>query len=314
MSAWNFYTRASPRERCVSGRCENGGHQRGGLLVTGTITAKAKPILKWAGGKTQLLPEIFERTPHKYVRYHEPFLGSGAVFFALAPEQATLADTNKNLIGLYLNTRDRATELISELAMLEEEFNTQLDEKKSDYYYRCREEFNALAQSSIRQSALMVFLNKTGFNGMYRENRNGMFNIPFSKRMNINLPKSDHIRGCQSLLAKTDILLAGFETIVDRAEPGDFVYFDPPYVPLSKSSSFTAYQAGGFSADDQSRLANVVATLDANQVLVLLSNSDTAAVRELFAGLTIDTVFARRSINSKGNGRGVVAEVLVRNF
>ena len=282
--------------------------------MRGTIIAKAKPILKWAGGKTQLLPEIFDRMPSTFLRYHEPFLGSGAVFFALAPAQATLADTNRHLIGLYLSVRDRATELVAELALLEEEFNTQLDEKKSDYYYRCREEFNVPSQSPIRQSALMVFLNKTGFNGMYRENRNGVFNIPFNKRMNLSLPRGDHIRGCQALLKETEILLTGFESIVDRAEPGDFVYLDPPYVPISKSSSFTAYQAEGFSADDQFRLANVVATLDANNVSVLLSNSDTPAVRDLFAGLTIDTVFARRSINSKGSGRGVVPEVLVRNF
>lgn len=282
--------------------------------VSNTLIPTGRPVLKWAGGKTQLLPEIIARLPRSYNRYHEPFVGSGAVFFALAPGNSTLSDTNGHLIALYKDIRD-STELLGEqLEILENEFNGLTQDAKSDHYYRCREEFNAHESSPARQSALMVYLNKAGFNGIYRENAKGGFNVPFGKKRELRLPGKELLQACREVLTSAELLHEGYESVLNRARKGDLVYFDPPYVPLSPTSSFTAYQAKGFTLDDQEHLAGVVRELDSRGVSVLLSNSDTETVRELYQGLTIETVMARRNINSKGGGRGQVAEVLVRNY
>lgn len=278
------------------------------------LVPTVRPMLKWAGGKTQLLPEIFQRAPKVFNAYHEPFVGSAAVFFALAPQEATLSDTNLNLINLYKHTKNATGELSDALLLLEEKFNSLPPDQKSDYYYAQRTRFNSETQGSVGHSALMVFLNKTGFNGMYRENPKGEFNIPFGKKTKVNLPTLSHLESCKERLSRAEILHTGFESITGRAKPGDFVYFDPPYVPLSKTASFTSYQANGFSLADQARLASVFCSLNAQGVSVLLSNSDTPEVRDLYHEFTVDTVYARRNINSKGSGRGAVAEVLVRNY
>jgi len=282
--------------------------------VTNTLLPLAKPILKWAGGKTQLLPEILSRMPKNFSTYHEPFFGSGALYFALAPEQATVSDSNKNLISLYRHVRNNTASLFKALSALEREFNGLSSPEKSEMYYSKRELFNSQAKRTIQHSALLVFLNKTGFNGMYRENPKGHFNIPFGKKEKVNLPTLEHLEACKSVLTNAEISSTGFESILDRATPGDFVYFDPPYVPLTKTSSFTSYQANGFSLDDHERLAETMNSLTSNGVQVLLSNSDTPEVRKMFKEFTIETVYARRNINSKGSGRGTVAEVLVRNY
>ena len=282
--------------------------------MTNTLLPLARPILKWAGGKTQLLSEIFARAPKSFSAYHEPFVGSGAVLFALSPSKATISDTNANLVSLYTHVRDDTVQLFEALRALQDEFNELPPEEKSAYYYSKRTLFNAEAKGSISQSALMVFLNKTGFNGMYRENPKGEFNIPFAKKERVNLPSYEHLQACKAILDGADILQTGFESIIDRAKSGDFVYFDPPYVPLTKTSSFTSYQAGGFSLSDHEQLAQTMSTLDDMRVKVLLSNSDTPEVRKIFGEFTMETVFASRRINSKGSGRGVVAEVLVRNY
>jgi len=282
--------------------------------VTNTLIPSGRPVLKWAGGKTQLLPEIVARLPRNYNRYHEPFVGSGAVFFALAPENSTLSDSNHHLIALYKDIRDSTELLTEQLEALENEFNLLTEEAKSDHYYRCREEFNANGSAPARQSALMVYLNKAGFNGIYRENAKGGFNVPFGKKRELRLPGREHLEACRDVLASSELIHQGYESVLSRARKADLVYFDPPYVPLSATSSFTAYQAKGFTLDDQKHLADVVRELDSRGVSVLLSNSDTETVRELYQGLHIETVMARRNINSKGGGRGQVAEVLVRNY
>ena len=282
--------------------------------MTNTLLPLARPILKWAGGKTQLLPEITSRAPKSFSTYHEPFVGSGAVFFAFSPSKATISDTNGNLVRLYTDVRDNTVQLFERLQALQEGFNELPSEEKSAHYYSKRALFNAEANGSINQSALMVFLNKTGFNGMYRENAKGEFNIPFAKKESVNLPTYEHLEACKSALDGADILHTGFESILARAKPGDFVYFDPPYVPLTKTSSFTSYQAQGFSLNDHEKLAQTFSSLHESGVKVLLSNSDTPEVRKMFKNFTVETVHARRSINSRGSGRGAVAEVLVRNY
>lgn len=298
----------------VSEVSETMGGTRKANAVTNTLLPLARPILKWAGGKTQLLPEIASRAPKSFSSYHEPFVGSGAVFFSLSPVSATISDTNANLVSLYTHVRDNTVLLFEALQALQEEFNELPSEEKSAHYYSKRALFNAEANGSIHQSALMVFLNKTGFNGMYRENPKGEFNIPFAKKETVNLPTYEHLEACKSVLERADIIHTGFESIVERAKSGDFVYFDPPYVPLTKTSSFTSYQAKGFSLNDHEKLAQTFSSLHDSGVKVLLSNSDTPEVRRIFKGFTIETVYARRSINSKGSGRGTVAEVLVRNY
>lgn len=282
--------------------------------MSNTLIPIGRPVLKWAGGKTQLLPEIIPRLPDAYRHYHEPFVGSGAVFFSLAPEKSTLSDTNRQLISLYQDIRDNIDLLAGHLAALEAEFNGLPADAKSDHFYGCREEFNAGQSPPVRQSALMVYLNKAGFNGIYRENSKGLFNVPFGKKREIRLPGREHLEACREVLARSQLFNEGYESVLDRAQKGDLVYFDPPYVPVSATSSFTAYQANGFSLDDQNRLAGVIRDLDSRGVFILLSNSDTETVRGLYSGLTIDTVMARRSINSKADARGHVAEVLVRNY
>ena len=279
------------------------------------LLPSAKPVLKWAGGKTQLLEEIRARLPKALGQYHEPFVGSAAVFFSLAPEKATLSDTNQNLVSLYTHIRDDTNSLWKELQLLEEEFNKlRKESSRAAHYYSSRDEFNASQTPTLRRSALMVYLNKAGFNGIYRENARGSFNVPFAKKKVISLPSREHLNSCKEVLAQSQLVHAGYETVLERVSPGDFVYLDPPYVPLSASSSFTAYQAKGFTLEDQERLASTVRDLSNMGVSVLLSNSDTEIVRELYAGFTIDTVWARRNINSKGDSRGKVAEVLVCNY
>lgn len=285
-----------------------------GKPLTDTLLPLARPVLKWAGGKTQLLPEIATRVPETFFKYHEPFVGSGAVFFALSPEHATISDTNRNLVNLYTHIRDNTAQLHEALQTLQLEFNELPGDEKSEYYYSKRVLFNSGPKGSIGHSALMVFLNKTGFNGMYRENPKGEFNIPFAKKRSVNLPTYEHLEACKVVLQNAEIFHAGFDSITDRVKSGDFVYFDPPYVPLNKTSSFTNYQAKGFSLRNHEQLAETVSILNKEGVKVLLSNSDTPEVRSIFKEFTIDTVYARRSINSKGSGRGVVAEVLVRNY
>ena len=278
------------------------------------LIPQARPVLKWAGGKTQLLPEILPRLPKSYRGYHEPFIGSGAVFFTLAPVSGSIADTNRHLIHLYLDIQLKTAELSRELELLQAEFNSAAAERKKEFYLERRAEFNHKQDASVRQSALMVFLNKTGFNGMYRENAKGKFNIPFSGRDSVTLPAAEHLEACRQVLTRTAVLHTSFDSIIERAEAGDLVYFDPPYIPVSNTSSFTAYQAGGFGHEHQSQLASVVQELDGRGVNVLLSNSDTPTTRSLYGDLRIDQVFARRSINSKATGRGSVSELLIRNY
>lgn len=280
-----------------------------------TLIPGGKPVLKWAGGKTQLLKEILARVPNNFGRYHEPFVGGGAVFFALAPEHATLADSNQHLVSLYTDIRDNTELLWEAINQLESEFNRLRKDRTREFHYQaCRNEFNESTTHSVRRSALMVYLNKAGFNGIYRENSRGLFNVPFGKKTAITLPGREHLHSCKEALVGTELLHKGFETVLERVAPGDFVYLDPPYVPLTASASFTSYQAGGFTLEDQTRLADVVKELTEKGVSVLLSNSDTAVVRDLYSDFTIDTVWARRNLNSRGDGRGKVAEVLVNNY
>ncbi|MBP6786492.1 MAG: DNA adenine methylase [Candidatus Promineofilum sp.] len=267
----------------------------------------ARPVLKWAGGKGRLLPELLARLPHDFQTYHEPFIGGGALFFALAGAgrlgRACLSDANPSLIDVYVALRDRVDEVIAAL---------QGHVHDREHYYRVR----ALRPAELslpERAARVIYLNKTCYNGLYRENRRGEFNVPFGRYKNPTICDEPNLRAAARVLRGAELAQRHFSTVLDQARPGDFVYFDPPYHPLSPTANFTAYDRAGFGPDDQRQLRDVFAALGERGVAALLSNSDTPFVRELYDGFRIERVLAARAVNSKANGRGKVAEVLVSN-
>jgi DNA adenine methylase len=295
--------------------------ERGGMIPSPVTTSQkvsslmsAKPLVKWAGGKTQLLSELQTRMPAEFGAYHEPFFGGGALFFYLAPSRASLSDMNSDLISLYETTRDNVDALEASLESISNEFN-QLDESgKSAFYYEQRVRYNTRSDDKITSATLFLFLNKAGFNGLYRENARGAFNVPFGNRKSVTLFDAENLRKTSRLLQDVDLQVSGFEAVEERVAPGDFVYFDPPYVPLEGSASFTKYQASDFGPAEQSKLAELTKRLTAKGVKVMLSNSHTPSVVKLYEEFSIDVVHAKRNINSNGAKRGDVEEVIIRNF
>jgi DNA adenine methylase len=243
-----------------------------------------------------------------YGRYFEPFVGGGAMFFRLAPASACLTDMNAELIGTYKAVRDEVELVIRHAGKLA----AQHDE---DFYYETRELWNASrAQLSPSQrAATFLYLNKTCFNGLWRVNKKGFFNVPAGRYSNPTVCDAEALRAASAALEKAELACRPFEHVVDEAGAGDFVYFDPPYDPVSGTSDFTSYTADSFTADDQARLAKVFRRLADRGCAVMLSNSDTPFVRKLYAGFKIDRVKCARAINSKADGRGAVNEVIVTN-
>lgn len=270
------------------------------------------PFLKWVGGKGQLLAELRVRAAEAapFGRYHEPFAGGAAMFFdlyrrgELGRKQAYLSDNNPRLVDAYLGVRDHVDEVIALL----EKHATKHDH---EYFYKVRKQ---QPKELAARAARIIYLNKTCFNGLFRENSKGEFNVPIGSYKNPTICDAENLRGCSEALKKARMEHRHFQTVLDVAQPGDFVYFDPPYVPVSKSSSFTAYNDGGFGDDSQRLLARVVQDLTDKKVKVVLSNSMTPRVQELYKGFTIDAVQASRNVNSRGDLRGKIAEALVRNF
>ena len=271
-------------------------------------SSRPRPVLKWVGGKGRLLPELLARLPQTFGDYHEPFVGGGALFFALAGAgrlgQVYLSDANAALIDVYLALRDDVAAVIAAL-------RHHLYDR--DHYYRIRA-LDPQQLSLPERAARVIFLNKTCYNGLYRENRAGQFNVPFGRYANPTICDEPNLRAAAAILRNVDIARRRFDSVLDYAKEGDFVYFDPPYVPLSPTANFTAYDRAGFGPDDQRQLRDVFAELARRGVGAMLSNSDTPFVRELYARFHIEQVLATRAVNSKANGRGKVAEVLVLNY
>jgi DNA adenine methylase len=277
--------------------------------IAGTRSDEAaRPFLKWAGGKGQLMAQLQPLLPSEPVRrYFEPFVGSAALFFALRPEEATLSDVNAELVDCYRAVQTEVDRVIEALSAHRYEERA---------YYRVREQ-DPRELSKPERAARTIYLNKTGYNGLYRVNRAGRFNVPFGRYTNPGFASREslaNLRACSRTLAGVRLLVRDFGEVERDARAGDLVYFDPPYVPLSDTSDFTAYVPGGFGQREQERLASVVHGLTARRVRVMLSNSDTSVVRELYARYRIDVVSAARSINSRATGRGKIAEVVVRNY
>lgn len=266
-----------------------------------------RPILKWVGGKTQLLEQMKPLMPTTFRRYFEPFVGGAAVFFDLRAERpdtpAFLSDVNAELVNCYTAVRDDVDGVIRALGK---------HVYDRDHYYEVRARKPADLAPAVR-AARTIYLNKTGYNGLYRVNKSGQFNVPFGRFTNPLFCDEDNLRACARALRGVSIEHGDFSDVTKHAKKGDFVYFDPPYVPLSPTSDFTAYIPGGFREAEQEKLAKVFAKLAKKGVHVMLSNSDTPLVRKLYAGFDIHVVYASRSVNSNAAGRGKLREVVVRS-
>ncbi|WP_135535853.1 DNA adenine methylase [Halostella pelagica] len=271
-----------------------------------------EPVLKWAGGKRQLLSEITARFPVDSDRYHEPFVGGGAVFFHVEPDGGTINDINERLVNFYRVIRESPDALVAE---------NRTHEHSDDYYYDARDEFNELhgvaektETQSVREASLLLYLNRTCFNGLYRENADGEFNVPVGRYANPNWVQAERIRAASETLDGVTINNDDFEYVLTEATAGDLVYFDPPYQPVSTTANFNDYHADGFDKDDQRRLRDLAAALDDEGVHVVVSNSPPVAdLYEDLPAFEVDVVNATRAINSDGDERGEVAEVLITN-
>ena len=277
-------------------------------VVLEQLKSETYPIVKWVGGKRQLMFELIKNMPKSYNRYFEPFIGGGALFFELQPEQAYISDMNEELINLYSVVRNNVYELIKDLSK---------HEVSKEYFLEIRnidrtEHYTEL--SDVERASRFIYLNRTCFNGMYRVNSQGQFNVPFGYYKNPRIIDENNLLNCSELLKKTEIKCADFSEILTKVKKGDFVYFDPPYVPLNETSSFTSYTKDGFDIDMQFKLRDVCDELATMGVKFMLSNSDTKLVNELYANYEIKKVFASRQINANADGRGKITEVLVRNY
>lgn len=274
------------------------------------------PVVKWVGGKRQLLDEINKYIPDDFNTYYEPFFGGGAVFFHIQPKKAVINDLNMDLITTYKVIKNKPDELIEEL---KKHKNT------SDYFYNLRnldldcEKYKNLTE--VEKAARLIYLNKTCFNGLFRVNNSGHFNTPFGNYKNPNIVNEPVIKAVNSYFNNNEITIRNddYAAVLKNAQTGDFVYLDPPYDPVSDTSSFTGYNAGGFTRENQKELRDVCIELDKKRVKFLLSNSATSYIKEiydasLFKILKIEIVKAKRNINSNGNKRGEVDEVLIRNY
>jgi len=264
----------------------------------------AKPFVKWVGGKRQLIHELEPRIPTRFNTYHEPFVGGGALFFHMLPERAILADTNERLVRTYLGIRDDVENVIDLLMSYPHD---------KDFFMRLRG-IDIDSKTNTEVAAWFIYLNRTGFNGLYRVNRSNVYNVPFGDYDNPMICDAENLRRCAIALRHTEILHTSFETVLDRTNPGDFVYFDPPYVPLSASSSFTSYTKNGFGMREQEKLRDVARELKAKGVRVLLSNSSAPEVYSLYGSdaFELAAVGATRAINCKATGRGKVQELIIR--
>lgn len=269
------------------------------------------PVLKWVGGKRQLIDTFSSMLPKRITSYCEPFVGGGAVLFYLQPKNAVVNDINKELICVYTVIKNNVDELIAELKKFKNEPKFFYSVRDWD---RDREKYQSL--SDIERAARILYLNKTCYNGLYRVNNAGEFNSPFGHYRNPNIINEPVLRAVNAYFngAKIEFSSKDYVDVLAEVKKGTFVYLDPPYDPISDTSSFTGYSKGGFSKEDQIKLYQCCDELDKKGVKFMLSNSATPFIKELYAAYNITTVKAKRAINSVGSKRGNVDEVVVRNY
>jgi DNA adenine methylase len=275
----------------------------------------AKPFVKWAGGKGYLLPELLQHLPAEFGRYHEPFVGAGALFFELATSNrlrhgAALSDLNAELISCYQVVRDDVEALIDTLRLHE------AHKFDREYFYLVRgwdREPGFAARPAVERAARTIFLNRTCFNGLYRVNRKGFFNVSYGRYANPRVCDPDMLHAAARALRGVELRAEDFAAVAERARPGDLIYCDPPYVPLSATSSFTSYTAFPFNDDTQLRLAKLFHELAERGCSLLLSNSATPLIRHLYApfAASMRSVHAPRRINCNGQRRGNIEELII---
>lgn len=273
---------------------------------------KTKPLLKWAGGKRQLLPVLIKKLPKYYNNYFEPFLGGGALLFELQPSNAYLNDLNKELINMYEIVRDKPQLLLDELKIHDENHSI-------TYYYEIRNkdrnsDFDTLP--SVNLAARTIYLNHTCFNGLYRVNRKGFFNTPIGRYKKPNIIDSENIINVSRYLNGNNIKFSNsdYKELLKLVKKDDFVYLDPPYDPVSKTESFTGYTSVGFSKEEQKKLKAECDKINSIGAYFMLSNSNTDFIKELYKEYKIVVIPAKRFINSKGNNRNNSSEVLITNY
>lgn len=285
---------------------------RGGKRRFGSLVAKPSvsptPFVKWAGGKTQLLSQMERWFPEDHEAYFEPFMGGGAVFFHLLPGKARLADLNEELMNVYQVVKSDVKLLMKRL---DEHKPKATDEV---YYYETRDGQDPKELDDVSRAARTVFLNKTCYNGLYRVNSKGQFNVPFGRYKNPRLYDRGNLIACSQALKEIVLATSDYKDLLTRANRGDFIYLDPPYQPLSKTANFTSYTKNSFSEVDQKELAKVFSDLDNKGCKVMLSNSATELVRSLYDGFNLQVLKAKRAISSNAQTRGAIDELLIMNY
>jgi DNA adenine methylase len=280
------------------------------LILEGKLTQNTPPhpFLKWAGGKRQLIPQMAKYFPKNYNKYIEPFVGGGAVFFHLLPKISIISDNNPDLINCYKVIKDDVENLIKSL-------RKHIYEK--NYYYKVRaldRDRNGFAKlSDVEKASRTIYLNKTGYNGLYRVNSKGFFNVPFGRHRNPKICDDVNLRNVSRALRNIEIYLGSFELCLDYAKEGDFVYLDPPYHPLSETALFTSYTKSNFDKTSQKKLFEVFKELDKKGCYIILNNSYSDFILDLYKDYGIVTLKAKRNINSNSQKRGLIDEVLILN-
>jgi DNA adenine methylase len=315
---------------------QNNSYQLSFWPTEGVQELIAKPFLKWAGGKTQLLEQIARYFPPdlkkgNIQRYVEPFVGSGAVLFYILQNYQVkkffISDTNEELILTYVTVKECVDELIASLTQLQQKYHRLNFEDQKKFFYNIRSEFNHnrlitdFTKPNIKRSSQLIFLNRTCFNGLFRVNSKGAFNVPFGSYKNPKICFSKNLRTVSTLLKNVEIMHGDFTICEPYINKHSFVYFDPPYRPISQTASFTSYQQLVFNDDSQIRLANFFRKLDLTGAKLMLSNSDPHNYNQkdiffqtIYEGFQIHKVFAKRMINCNGNNRGKITELLITNY
>lgn len=272
-----------------------------------------RPFIKWAGGKSQLISQYVSYFPKRYQNYYEPFVGGGAIFFHLQPSRSMLIDINLELVNVYRCVRDRVEELIDRL-----EHHHQ--QHCADHYYQVRSQLAPnddwfYEGNNVDRAARLIYLNKTCFNGLYRENSKGHFNVPIGSYKKPGIYDPEILRADSIALQSAKVEPGSFAQVLKHAQSSeDFVFFDPPYYPISPTSNFTAYNRYSFSEAQQIQLRDLMAELSNRGVKVMLSNSDCPFIRELYKEFNVHTIYASRNINCNAEKRGKITEVLVTNY
>ena len=292
--------------------------------------SQARPFIKWVGGKTQLLEEVHKSLPRdfasrQHITYVEPFVGGGAVMFWILQaypniERAVINDINQELTCTYQVIKENVEELIAELAQIQEEYISLEAEERKMYFIEKRTLFNSKQTTPVETAALFIFLNRTCFNGLYRVNSKGEFNVPHGKYANPRICDAANLRACSTVLQKVEILCGDFAETGRFAGPDTLFYFDPPYKPITETSSFTSYAKEGFDDDEQLRLRDFCDQISRDKALFVASNSDPKDVNpsenffdNIYQHFFIKRVSAARMINSDGSGRGAVSELMISN-